>query len=107
MPKAVSHQNDQNKGIEGQTNGKSKGKPEKTSVCSQTFFSTLERFLNELNYTASVLTSYIWWCMYAYLWMFWMQGVVRKRGKTAGGKPQAPKKVRKKNQVSKKAKTKK
>lgn len=65
MPKAVSHQNDQNKGIEGQTNGKSKGKPEKTS------------------------------------------GVVRKRGKTAGGKPQAPKKVRKKNQVSKKAKTKK
>ncbi|XP_075650698.1 uncharacterized protein LOC142621265 [Castanea sativa] len=63
MPKAISNQNDQ--GIEGQTNGKIKGKAEKKS------------------------------------------GGVRKRGKTAGGKPQAPKRVRKKNQVSKKGKTKK
>ncbi|KAK4570932.1 hypothetical protein RGQ29_029697 [Quercus rubra] len=64
MPKAISsNQNDQD--IEGQTNGKIKGKAEKKS------------------------------------------GGVRKRGKTAGGKPQAPKRVRKKNQVSKKGKTKK
>ncbi|XP_062147456.1 DNA-binding protein BIN4 [Alnus glutinosa] len=62
MPKAVSHQNED---VEEQANGKTKGKPEKTS------------------------------------------GIARKRGKTAGGKPQAPKRVRKKNQVSKKAKTKK
>nr|XP_023906827.1 DNA-binding protein BIN4 isoform X3 [Quercus suber] len=64
MPKAISsNQNDQD--IEGQTNGKIKGKAEKKS------------------------------------------GGLRKRGKTAGGKPQAPKRVRKKNQVSKKGKTKK
>jgi len=37
----------------------------------------------------------------------WMQGVARKKGKTAVGKPQPVKKVRKKTQVSKKAKTKK
>ncbi|XP_030936941.1 DNA-binding protein BIN4 isoform X1 [Quercus lobata] len=64
MPKAISsNQNDQD--IEGQTNGKIKGKAEKKS------------------------------------------GGVRKRGKTAGGKTQAPKRVRKKNQVSKKGKSKK
>jgi hypothetical protein len=45
--------------------------------------------------------------MYAVLMGVWMQGIARKRGKTAGGKPQAPKRVRKKTQVSKKAKTKK
>ncbi|KAK9292488.1 hypothetical protein L1049_020461 [Liquidambar formosana] len=63
MPKATTHQTEQNEGAEEQTNGKTKGKAEKTS------------------------------------------GVARKMGKNTGGKP--PKKVRKKSQVTKRAKTKK
>lgn len=39
------------------------------------------------------------------LFFHWKQGVVRKKGKTAGVKP--PKKVRKKAQVQKRTKTKK
>ncbi|KAB1205258.1 DNA-binding protein BIN4 [Morella rubra] len=51
IPKAFADQKDQNEGVEEQTNGKAKGKAEKTS------------------------------------------GIVRKRGRPVGGKPQAPKKV--------------
>jgi hypothetical protein len=42
MPKAVSHQNED---VEEQANGKTKGKPEKTSVCFRTFFSSSESIL--------------------------------------------------------------
>jgi hypothetical protein len=52
MPKAISHQNED---VEEQTNGKTKGKAEKTSVCFRTFFSTSESILIQLSYTASVL----------------------------------------------------
>ncbi|KAL5568073.1 hypothetical protein UlMin_024648 [Ulmus minor] len=62
IPKGVSHQADDGEDVEGQTNGKTKGKAAKTS------------------------------------------GVKRKRG---GGKPQPPKKAKRKGQVSKKGKTKK
>ncbi|XP_015878598.3 DNA-binding protein BIN4 [Ziziphus jujuba] len=65
LPKTAAHQTDGNEDIEEQTNGKTKGKANKTS------------------------------------------GVVRKRGKTAGGKAQPQKKTKKKPPVSKKAKTKK
>ncbi|XWS50238.1 hypothetical protein CRYUN_Cryun12cG0071300 [Craigia yunnanensis] len=65
MAKAIPHQTDQNEGIDGQMNGKAKGKAEKTSMAS------------------------------------------RKRSKNAGGKPQPPKKARKKTVVSKKSKAKK
>lgn len=33
MPKAISHQTDQNEGNEEQTNGRTKGKAKKSSVC--------------------------------------------------------------------------
>lgn len=114
MPKAISNQNDQ--GIEGQTNGKIKGKAEKKSVCSQpsSFIEHLKLIklhcfcLNKFpTFFFPIKKKVTWWCIYAYLREICMQGVVRKRGKTAGGKPQAPKRVRKKNQVSKKGKTKK
>ena len=45
--------------------------------------------------------------MYVYLRDVLMQMASRKRGKNAGGKPQPPKKARKKTVVSKKPKAKK
>ncbi|KAK0593157.1 hypothetical protein LWI29_032030 [Acer saccharum] len=65
IPKATSHQTDQNDGVEVQANGKTKTKAVKPS------------------------------------------GTARKRGASAGGKSQPPKKARKKTVVSKKAKGKK
>ncbi|KAK3232162.1 hypothetical protein Dsin_004043 [Dipteronia sinensis] len=65
IPKATSHQTDQNDGVEVQTNGKTKTKAVKPS------------------------------------------GTARKRGASAGGKSQPPKKARKKTVVSKKARGKK
>ena len=41
MAKAIPHQTDQNEGIDGQMNGKAKGKAEKTSVCFQITFTEM------------------------------------------------------------------
>lgn len=48
MPKASTRQTDQNEGDEEQTNGKTKGKAEKASVCTRNSFSNSMFYFHEM-----------------------------------------------------------
>lgn len=93
MQKAA-HQTDENEHAEEQTNGKSKGKADKTSVSFQTVAFDFIFNLNKMNMLVDTQ-----------LLKIWMQGAVKKRGRSTGVKSQP--KVVKKKAPAKRAKTKK
>lgn len=105
IPKAIPHQTDQNEDIDGQMNGKSKGRADKTSVCILTIFTKLHLCQFDKKRMLLLFIARISVCLYTIREVL-LQMVSRKRGKTGGGKSQPAKKARKKA-ISKKPKAKK